>query len=128
MFVAPAVFFDSDGPDMTQSSLGSRKRGRCDGDDESRDFTPLSKRINNLHINNGNHHAHEEVHSVPTAGRLGEPSSIQEGQSNGGDLGAGAQPMYNPDLNVADNPFYYEPNKLLYYLNIERMQRTGQSF
>ncbi|XP_034243430.1 uncharacterized protein LOC117646524 isoform X2 [Thrips palmi] len=107
-----------------------RKRGRCDGDDESRDFTPLSKRINNLHINNGNHHAsvHEEVHPVPTVGRVGEPSSLHEGQSNGGEMGPVPQPMYNPDLNVSDNPFYYEPNKLLYYLNMERMQRTGQSF
>lgn len=69
-----------------------------------------------------------QVHPVPTGGRVGEPSSLQEGQSNGGDMGIVPQPMYNPDLNVSDNPFYYEPNKLLYYLNIERMQRTGQSF
>ena len=38
------------------------------------------------------------------------------------------QPLYSPNLADSDNPYYYEPNKLLYYLYIERMQRSGQSF
>lgn len=114
---------------MTQSSLGSRKRGRSDGDEECRDFTPLSKRINNLHINNGNHSnpAHEEVHPVSTPGRA-DVNASNVGRSNGGVMGGVQHSSYNPDMSVSDNPFYYEPNKLLYYLNIERVQRSGQSF
>ncbi|XP_026273750.1 uncharacterized protein LOC113203339 [Frankliniella occidentalis] len=129
MFVAPAAFFETNLPSMTQSSLGSRKRGRSDADDESRDFTPLSKRINNLHINNGNYSnhsasTHDEIHTVSPAER-GGPNTSDEGNNSQGVV---QQPMYSPDMNVSDNPYYYEPNKLLYYLNIERMQRSGQSF
>lgn len=36
-------------------------------------------------------------------------------------------PVYNPDLSPAENPYYYENNKLLFTLYMERLQRTGQS-
>lgn len=32
---------------------------------------------------------------------------------------------YNPELNASDNPYYYESNKLLFDLYIERLQRSG---
>lgn len=135
MYFVPAAYVETNvaAPAMTQSSLASRKRGRCDGDDESRDFTPLSKRINNLHINNSNYSnqstsSHEEAHSVSPAERGMEARASNEERCNGGVMGGVQQPLYNPDLNNVDNPFYYEPNKLLYYLNMERMQRSGQTF
>lgn len=69
-----------------------------------------------------------QAHPVSPAERGGEGSTSNEGRCNGGVAGGVQQPIYNPDLTVADNPYYYEPNKLLYYLNIERVQRSGQSF
>lgn len=35
---------------------------------------------------------------------------------------------YKPDLDVFENPFYYESNKLLFTLYMERVQRTSDSF
>lgn len=36
---------------------------------------------------------------------------------------------YLPDLNAVENPHYYENNRLLFELYVERVQRTGfQSF
>jgi hypothetical protein len=36
---------------------------------------------------------------------------------------------YLPDLNAVENPYYYENNKLLFELYVERVQRSGfQSF
>lgn len=32
---------------------------------------------------------------------------------------------YRPDLNANDNPYYYENNKLLYSLYVERMHRRA---
>lgn len=31
---------------------------------------------------------------------------------------------YMPDLNAAENPYYYEYNKLLFELYVERLQRS----
>lgn len=36
--------------------------------------------------------------------------------------------QYTPDLTAADNPYYYENNKLLFALYMERVQRGGTPF
>jgi hypothetical protein len=36
-------------------------------------------------------------------------------------------PRYNPALDASENPYYYESNKLLFALYIERLHRTGSS-
>ncbi|EEB16629.1 conserved hypothetical protein [Pediculus humanus corporis] len=160
----------------------TRKRTRsC----EEEDFLPLSKKINNLHINNwgnvdpaqehilewnnsserlinfyteglsnGRHEdeststscsyksAQENIQNnyiktdlireckevnnesfknsdyLPENNGNGESSSSSRGQNNW-------SPVYNPDLGVNENPYYYESNKLLFGLYIERLQRTG---
>lgn len=35
--------------------------------------------------------------------------------------------QYNPALNALENPYYYESNKLLFALYIERLHRNGSS-
>jgi len=36
-------------------------------------------------------------------------------------------PVYDPDLGIGENPFYYESNKLLFHLYQERLQRLSHS-
>ncbi|XP_071051848.1 uncharacterized protein [Onthophagus taurus] len=95
---------------MTQN----RKRGRNVLEDEM-EFMPLSKRINNLHINNtlltnppnlGNGEW-PVAYGLPTP-----PESNNDWTS------------YNPELSETENPHYYNINKLLYEMYIERQQRS----
>ncbi|XP_054285001.1 uncharacterized protein LOC129001653 [Macrosteles quadrilineatus] len=85
----------------------NRKRSRSHTEDEGGEFTPLSKRINNLHINNP---AWKHVHQ-------GEGTAVLRQVAS--------HPHYSPDLGPAENPFYYENNRLLYNLYMERSQRSG---
>lgn len=89
-----------------------RKRSRALFDDDSLEFMPLSKRINNLHINS----------TLP--GNL--PNNSQPIEQWG--PGPPAQPQYQPELSVNQNPYYYTTNKLLFDLYIERMNRNGHQF
>ncbi|XP_063977577.1 uncharacterized protein LOC135162728 [Diachasmimorpha longicaudata] len=116
---------------MTQAS---RKRGRSI-EDESSEFTPLSKRINNLHINNLGKLCEVPAESpadaewtnrnfVPSPNHS-EPSQSSS-SSDGFSLAAQNNFMiqeYQPDLSPTENPYYYENNKLLYSLYVERMHR-----
>ncbi|XP_044252817.1 uncharacterized protein LOC123003855 [Tribolium madens] len=106
---------------MTQN----RKRGRNHHEDEV-EFMPLSKRINNLHINNGlfldnsNPLGASEwgpgppnfVHQLPES----PPSSVQS-------LDWNSSPQYSPDLSENQNPHYFNINKLLFEMYVERLQR-----
>ncbi|XP_077299990.1 uncharacterized protein LOC143920869 [Arctopsyche grandis] len=74
-----------------------RKRSR---EDDNCDFMPLSKRINNLHINNG------------------ASSIVHHSQSI-------TQPAYDPGISPAQSSYYFE-NKLLYELYLERLRRQEQ--
>ncbi|XP_063230679.1 uncharacterized protein LOC134535486 isoform X2 [Bacillus rossius redtenbacheri] len=86
---------------------------------------PLSKRINNLHIN--------------TCGSLAYLHPDLSLLSLGGDLEGSVpawlppcQPQaqvssYSPALGADQNPYYYENNKLLYTLYLERLQRLGHA-
>lgn len=86
-----------------------RKRGR-EPDDLS---LPLSKRINNLHLNNnggatsssnhnGDHHLQQHLPQQ-------QPQPLE---------------VYNPDLTERENPHYFQKNKVLYELREERERRA----
>lgn len=94
-------------------SLCYRKRGR-ELEEGLSDFMPLSKRINNLHINNALGRSWNNVNFIPPHSELSEDSTMQ-----------GYDREYMPDLNAHQNPHYYENNKLLYNLHMERMQRLS---
>lgn len=106
-----------------------RKRSRALFDEDSLEFMPLSKRINNLHINsisgnishlsNGLPHPqinqewgpgppppHHQMHLIPQ--QIDEQSQQLE---------------YQPELSLRENPFYYTTNKLLFDLYVERVNR-----
>uniref|UniRef100_A0A146L2S3 Uncharacterized protein n=1 Tax=Lygus hesperus TaxID=30085 RepID=A0A146L2S3_LYGHE len=112
-----------------------RKRSRNPNEDEASEFTPLSKRINNLHLNTfplpkslveseTKTEAHKEL--VAANERL---SSLQYDVSRGVDDAPASQappqwpPQYSPEMSSSENPFYYESNRLLYELYQQRMQR-----
>lgn len=84
---------------------------------------PLSKRINNLHINNN-------LTSPPVS------QSAERSHVNGISTDASAsnplqnserRPNYDPGVPSSQSRYYYE-NKLLFELHLERIQRSGQQF
>lgn len=123
---------------MDLSESNNRKRHRNVTEDEISEFTPLSKRINNLHINPFFSFAKPfqqitcdkpEIHRVLVSEKLGElecgsSRSIDSGPEPNGTLGWGPQ-CYSPDLSPAENPFYYESNRMLYELYMERSRRSN---
>ncbi|CAG7723520.1 unnamed protein product, partial [Allacma fusca] len=173
----------------THLKNGNGKRERNPMEAEDSEFTPLSKRINNLHLyqSSGNsrksshpHHAfdhnQQEVigdsrpsYSGGSSGGLPSDNQFDRSYQNHGDVGAGQSfhrycqnsdvresedlqsinyarhnshlvhvnglnsemqkynNDYNPSLNSDANPHYYESNRQLYLLYLERMQRTGQA-
>lgn len=113
-----------------------RKRRR-DIEEESSEFMPLSKRINNLHINglsglHGENTAGNTVESMETDFEssmfMSSPSCSEVSQTSSprGSCGSSQSTFtsdYRPDLDATENPFYYESNKLLFSLYMERIQR-----
>ncbi|XP_037933021.1 uncharacterized protein LOC119667781 [Teleopsis dalmanni] len=95
-------------------SLNIDKRKRNREDDNFCDSTPLSKRINNLHINNYDDHTY-----IPEIAVLEEKTTDNHKVY----LSPTARPVYNPELNESQNPFYYTKNKLLHDLHMERLKR-----
>ncbi|XP_033223484.1 uncharacterized protein LOC117177102 [Belonocnema kinseyi] len=113
---------------MTQAN---RKRGRNAEEESSSEFMPLSKRINNLHINNFSglsESAPEKMNGqwdrcnfIPSPNHS-EPSPSSEGYNSS----QSSYPNdYRPDLNANENPYYYETNKLLFNLYMERVHRSN---
>lgn len=127
----------------------NRKRSR---EEEVNEFMPLSKRINNLHLNNGQQHqamqhmplleGHQT--SFPQCGGGGSSSSsgstCHSVPSGGSSPGGGGGPSgigpevgftvngellgdYCPDMGEHENPHYFNRNKVLYELYVERMRR-----
>lgn len=78
---------------------------------------PLSKRINNLHINTSVNHFMKINHT--TNSQMSSNSNMK--------LESPTIYSYNPELNASQNPFYYQNNKVLFELYVERMQRNGAS-
>ncbi|KAI9561003.1 hypothetical protein GHT06_011959 [Daphnia sinensis] len=114
-----------------------RKRQLSDGDPDAYDFMPLSKRINNLHLNGTN--LNSETSQTPST----SSSVIQCSLCNPNLYGITRQALplpdllnipneidetYSPDMDVHSNPHYYTPNKLLFDLHIERVKRHGILF
>lgn len=63
-------------------------------------------------------------------GMLKHSSYSQEKYTNGEGSNSDREqsnwlPVYSPDLDLNENPYYYESNKLLFDLYIERLQRNG---
>ncbi|XP_011873586.1 PREDICTED: uncharacterized protein LOC105565200 [Vollenhovia emeryi] len=113
----------------------NRKRRR-NMEEESSEFMPLSKRINNLHINGLSglceSTVENTVESMETDWESGmfmlSPSCSEASQNSSpsGSCGSSQTNLtsdYRPDLDATENPFYYESNKLLFSLYMERMQR-----
>ncbi|XP_016935098.2 uncharacterized protein [Drosophila suzukii] len=102
--------------------LKTRKRSR--EDDLPCESTPLSKRINNLHLNydDGNSSSSSSCSIPPLPGGGGAAGAT--GGGPGGPDAAGYE--YNPELGADQNPFYYEKNKMLYDLHVERIKRSSQ--
>ncbi|XP_043261686.1 uncharacterized protein LOC122402728 [Colletes gigas] len=113
-----------------------RKRGR-NAEEESSEFMPLSKRINNLHINSLSSIQENVTENMDTdwSNRNFLPSPNYSDLSQGSPLYDGCSSSqssyiaeYKPGLDATENPFYYESNKLLFSLYMERIQRTSDSF
>ncbi|KAK5641424.1 hypothetical protein RI129_009971 [Pyrocoelia pectoralis] len=116
---------------MTQN----RKRGRNLKEDEV-EFMPLSKRINNLHINGSiffESHNAVSSHSDLNAGGWGPGPPYYNGEISYSALQTPPESLqnfnaplqYNPVLSAAENPHYFYKNKLLFEMHVERMQRTN---
>lgn len=97
-------------------------RKRTTDDEDPTEFMPLSKRINNLHLNNSDPNFNCQINP-----NLNNNSNFSNGQdsssSNSQFSEEGSIEGYNPELNHDENPFYYNKNKLLYDLYVERMRR-----
>lgn len=105
---------------------------------------PLSKRINNLHINGNLLFENPIVVTQPTQPNAAEWGPGPPYYSNVGSLPYNApetppepvqnlnfnntSPQYNPVLSETENPHYFYKNKLLFEMHVERMQRSGQSY
>lgn len=101
--------------------LKCRKRSR-DTADENEESVPLTKRINNLNLEN-------DSNSLETfySNEIAKHISISNGHNpNNGENTNGLEPnsSYNPELGVLENPYYYN-NKLLYEMHLQRLRRQN---
>ncbi|XP_039754194.1 uncharacterized protein LOC120629342 [Pararge aegeria] len=99
----------------------NRKRSR---EEDSCEFMPLSKRINNLHINNNltstlsQSSDSSQSSAIAIENGISSPSPLSDSER---------RPSYDPGINSSESRYYFE-NKLLFELHLERIQRTGQQF
>ncbi|BET01545.1 Hypothetical protein NTJ_14362 [Nesidiocoris tenuis] len=135
----------------------SRKRMRNPTEDEASEFTPLSKRINNLHLNAfplqkslipcipklethknlvaANERLSDDYNCARGVGDQAHALSVAAPMLNVGQQWAspGNYPAdlpisYAPDLTPAENPYYYESNRLLFELYQQRIQRLPNQY
>ena len=106
-------------------------------EEESSDFMPLSKRINNLHINNLTGMTESNMEQIEmnygTNNFIPSPNHSEPSQGSSSCDGYSSNHStysreYMPDLSASDNPIYYENNKLLYNLHMERLRRLSEPF
>ncbi|KAL1489173.1 hypothetical protein ABEB36_014111 [Hypothenemus hampei] len=105
---------------MTQN----RKRSRSVHDET--EFMPLSKRINNLHINNmlNDHNSRLAFTEWCQTSSNHQQQTFPESPGDSDQsIDWSVNPQYSPDLNESQNPHYFSINKLLYEMYIERMSR-----
>ncbi|XP_068632139.1 uncharacterized protein [Battus philenor] len=116
-------YFQGNGDCIFRTMTENRKRSR---EDDACEFMPLSKRINNLHINNNltsppNPQSPEHTH-------INGLNTEENGISNQPAIqNSDRRPSYDPGVSSSQSRYYYE-NKLLFELHLERIQRTGQQF
>ncbi|KAL7295540.1 hypothetical protein TKK_0011181 [Trichogramma kaykai] len=112
---------------MTQVA---KKRGR-DLEEDGTEFTPLSKRINNIHINNmqGMQQQNASFNMQWNNPNLSPNHSQGSSSSDCYSPSHSSNSMeYSPDLNAQQNPQYYESNKMLFNLHMERLQRRVDTY
>lgn len=111
-------------------------RKRCRNVEDEVEFMPLSKRINNLHINNGSLQLLENG-SLSNTAEWGAGLPHYHTNNNNTLLQYSAPetppesiypPEYNPVLDESQNPHYFYKNKLLYEMHIERMERNRTDY
>ncbi|KAH9640120.1 hypothetical protein HF086_016051 [Spodoptera exigua] len=114
---------ESNGTNINRTMTENRKRSR---EDDSCEFMPLSKRINNLHINNNLNTAVTQAQdaSLSQANGINTENGISSPSSSSG---SERRPSYDPGMNSNQSSYYYD-NKLLFELHLERIQRCGQQF
>uniref|UniRef100_A0A1A9WDQ3 Uncharacterized protein n=1 Tax=Glossina brevipalpis TaxID=37001 RepID=A0A1A9WDQ3_9MUSC len=127
------------------------KRKRNHEDDLLCESTPLSKRINNLHLsnfedtnlnhqqqsqhnhhiyqalqaNNSNQHSQQQYLPKDITQSLGQQQQQHMESLPHNPTDAVEKVSYNPELNEAENPYYYVKNKLLHELHLERLKRCS---
>ncbi|KAF5302075.1 hypothetical protein FQR65_LT08625 [Abscondita terminalis] len=116
----------------THSKVTLRKRGRNIREDEV-EFMPLSKRINNLHINGSMFFDAQSTELNASGWGPGPPCyngnvsyTIPDTPPEPIQNYSNVALQYNPVLNASENPHYFYKNKLLFEMHLERMQRTNQ--
>lgn len=93
-----------------------RKRSRSREDDMCEgEFFPLSKRINNLHL------SASTISSIQNNQYSQQIIQQQPIQANNNQMPQ--HQTYAPDLKEHDNPHYYNKNKILYDLFVQRSRR-----
>uniref|UniRef100_U5EL64 Putative transcription factor n=1 Tax=Corethrella appendiculata TaxID=1370023 RepID=U5EL64_9DIPT len=109
------------------ASVDKRKRSR--EEDNNNDFMPLSKRINNLHLNSHHQQHHQflingfiDNHHQQNINSNNETRNNHQQQAQ---ISNEILEEYKPDLDSTQNPHYYNSNRLLYELYVERMRRTN---
>ncbi|CAG9786312.1 unnamed protein product [Diatraea saccharalis] len=114
--------FESNGNYFFKNMTENRKRSR---EDDTCEFMPLSKRINNLHINNNlgttslpQNTNSSQVNGINMESGISSPSSSSDSDR---------RPSYDPGINSSQSNYYYD-NKLLFELHLERIQRSGQQY
>ncbi|ALC46333.1 CG14229 [Drosophila busckii] len=103
--------------------MRTRKRSR--EDDIPCDSTPLSKRINNLHLNYDDGNSNSSCSNPGIINDNNNYLPTTPAGSGGDGSSDGTNYEYNPELNADQNPYYYEKNKILYDLHAERVKRIN---
>lgn len=75
------------------------------------------------HLHSATHALHAN-HSTQSAKPATQMPAQDNMHLNGAAHGSGQMECYDPELSVNENPHYYNKNKLLYDLHIERQRRT----
>lgn len=86
---------------------------------------PLSKRINNLHINNNLVNSNNITPTQETSQINGVNNENVTSPSSSSDTER--RPSYDPGISSSQSNYYYD-NKLLFELHLERIQRSGHQF
>ncbi|XP_035228307.1 uncharacterized protein LOC118200444 [Stegodyphus dumicola] len=121
---------------MAVAHCSSRKRPRsCE--DDSCELMPISKRINDLHIrscfpesSSSIDDCMPEMHPRVRASReiVSGNYNISASEAHRPQVYKDSvlQPSYRPELSVAENPYYYHVNEMLYEAHIQRLQRLAK--